>query len=104
MDYQPMLPVVDEWVLWVLVLITPLLGLVSLTAFIVLHRERKTATPTKHRLNLIRASSSAVLILFILGFMLFSGLRIDANKANTAENHGLSVGPSSAAEQTPTGR
>lgn len=83
MNYQ-ILPVVDEWVLWVLVLLVPLLGLVTLTAFIVLHRERKTATPAKHRLNLIKASSSALLVLLILAFMLFSGLRIDANKANAA--------------------
>jgi hypothetical protein len=94
MNYLATLPVVDEWVLWVLVLIVPLLGLVSLTAFIVLHRERKTATPAKHRLNLVKASSSALLVLLILGFMLFNGLRIDANEANAAESlkttHGIS--------------
>ena len=94
MNYLTTLPVVDEWVMWILVLIVPLLGLVSLTAFIVLHRERKTATPAKHRLNIVKASSSALLVLLILGFMLFNGLRIDANKANTAEGlkttHGIS--------------
>lgn len=91
MNYQ-ILPVVDEWVLWVLVLLVPLLGLVTLTAFIVLHRERKTATPAKHRLNLIKASSSALLVLLILAFMLFSGLRIDANKATAGSQksaHGI---------------
>lgn len=95
MNYLATLPVVDEWVMWLLVLIVPLLGLVSLTAFIVLHRERKTATPAKHRLNLVKASSSALLVLLILGFMLFNGLRIDANKANAAESLKTTYGISS---------
>lgn len=98
MNYLTTLPVVDEWVMWVLVLIVPLLGLVSLTAFIVLHRERKTATPAKHRLNLVKASSSALLILLVLGFMLFNGLRIDANKANAGENQKSAHGIASVTE------
>lgn len=86
MNYHQMLPVVDEWVLWLLTLLTPLVALCTLTAFIVLHRERKTATPEKNRLNLIMASSAGLLTLLILGFMLHSGLRIEENRANATQN------------------
>jgi hypothetical protein len=86
MNYSQMIPVVDEWVLWLLCLLTPLVALCALTAFIVLHREYKTATPQRKRLNLVRASSLGLLVLLILGFMLYSGLRIEENKANATEN------------------
>lgn len=86
MNYHPMLPVVDEWVLWLLVLLTPLAGLYTVTAFIVLHRERKTAPREQHVKNLLKASLSGLAVLLILAFMLFSGLRIEANKANATEN------------------
>lgn len=104
MNYQQMFPVVDEWVLWLLCLLTPLVALCALTAFIVLHRERNTATPEKHRLNLIMASSAGLLTLFILAFMLFSGLRIEANKANASENIKAKYDISSVTWKTPDGR
>lgn len=86
MNYHPMLPVVDEWVLWLLVLLTPLAGLYAVTAFIVLQRERKTVPRAKHFRNLLKASLSGLAVLLILAFMLFSGLRIEANKASATEN------------------
>lgn len=86
MNYHQMLPVVDEWVLWLLVLLTPLVGLWAVTAFIVLHRERKTVPREQHVKNLLKASLSGLGVLLILAFMLFSGLRIEANKANATEN------------------
>lgn len=86
MNYHPMLPVVDEWVLWLLVLLTPLAGLYAVTAFIVLHRERKTVPHKQHVKNLLKASLSGLAVLLILAFMLFSGLRIEANKASATEN------------------
>jgi hypothetical protein len=104
MDYHQMLPVVDEWVLWLLCLLTPLVALCALTAFIVLHRERKTTTRQKRTKNLLVAGASGLLTLLILGFMLYSGLRIEENKANATQNILMKYDISSVEWKTPEGR
>lgn len=86
MEYQPMLPVVDEWVLWVGCLLVPLMALVTLTAFIVFNRKRKVAPKAEVRKVLFKASSAGLVTLAVLGFMLFSGLRIEENKSIAFQN------------------
>lgn len=104
MNYHQMLPVVDEWVLWVFSLLTPLVALFALTAFIVLHRERKTVPRAKHVRNLLKASLSGLAVLLILGFMLFSGLRIEENRANATQNIMAKYDVSSVTWRTPDNR
>jgi hypothetical protein len=104
MNYNQMLPVVDEWVLWVLSLLTPLVALCALTAFIVLHRERKTATRAKRTKNLLVAGGAGLLTLLILGFMLFSGLKIEENRANATQNIMAKYDVSSVTWRTPDNR
>lgn len=86
MNYQSLLPVVDGWVLWAGCLVVPLLALVTLTAFIVAKRERKTASKEKGRKNILLASGSMLATLAVLGFMLYSGLRIETNQSIATNN------------------
>lgn len=104
MNYSQMLPVVDEWVLWALVPLTPLVALCALTAFIVLHRERKTASPAKRTKNLLMAGGAGLLTLLILGFMLHSGLRIEENRANATQNIKAKYDVSTVTWRTPDNR
>lgn len=104
MNYHQMLPVVDEWVLWVLSLLTPLVALFALTAFIVLHRERNTAPRAKRTKNLLVAGGMGLLTLSILGFMLHSGLRIEENRANATQNIIMKYDVSSVEWRTPDNR
>jgi heme/copper-type cytochrome/quinol oxidase subunit 2 len=68
---EPSISVIMEWVL---VLITPLAALVTLTAFIVLHRERATATPQKKRRNTINATAWGILTVTMLGALAYLAL------------------------------
>lgn len=86
MSYQPMLPVVDEWVLWLFCLLVPLMALVTLTAFIVYKRERKVVSKTKERSNLLKACLTGGATLAVLGFMLFSGLQMEVNQNIAFQN------------------
>lgn len=104
MNYQPMLPVVDEWVLWLCCLIVPLMALVTLTAFIVFNRNRKTASQGHVRNDLMKASLAAVATFGVLGFMLYSGLRIEENKSIASENMKSKYGVESVLWETPEGK
>ena len=103
MNYHQMLPVFDVWVLWVLVLLTPLAGLWAMTAFIALHRERKALPPVKHVKSLLKASLSGLTVLLMIGSMVVSGLMIEANKAAATDNIKAKYNISAVTWETPKG-
>lgn len=86
MQYQPLIPVVDEWVLWLCCLLLPLAGMVAVTYLSILRHSFKRESENKFRLNLLIASLATFTVLGVLPFMLHSGLTIQENQRIASHN------------------
>lgn len=103
MEYQPLIPVVDEWVLWLCCLLLPLIGMVAATYLSILGYSFKRESRNKFRLHLTLASLSSIAVLGILLFMFHSGATMQENQRIASENLTLKYNVESVTWENPRG-